>query len=446
MIYFFLTIIFFSLARLFRSVRRHKTVFDPALFFTLFFLSLFVPIALIGEINFNSLVVGFGTRFVDEEILYRTLLASSIFILIYMEVHKFIIDRIPQSRIDRALNQRYVRADLRSPSLIYLGIFFLFFGFFIRFNLGLIGESPWNRGGTISFVGNINAIPTSGMQLLQLYTALEQLALIVAGGVYISGAKTFRWASFRFIVIFTIHLSFFFIMTTERGGSLLFGLGVLCYVSLISPLFRNIKPWHLALGILIGFSINLLTTIYENVLLGGGFDRWAATGLILRGPTAVFWITAITIDWVDSASIPLREGITYLQAVGGLFPGQIRPFEVGSLSKWFVNEFQPDLAKSGIGYGFSLIAEGYLNFKLMGVVLSSFIFACFSGFIVFIRDSIKLPTISFLIYVVMFSGFYKFLQGDLTNVLSRLQYTIVISVIFVLFLLIANKTKSLIRK
>ena len=406
-------------------------------------MSLFIPVALIGGISFTSLVDGFGTRFIDEDTFKRTILASSLFILIFMETHKLIIDAIPQKRIDLAFNSRFSRSDLRSYTLIFIGFSFLIVGLIIRYNLGFLGRNPWSEGGTISFTGSINAMSTSSMQLFQLFQALEKLALIIAGGVYVSRAKNFYWASSRFIFIFIAHLMFFFITTTERGGSLMFGLGVLCYTSMISPIFNGIKPWHLALGILIGFLLNLLTAIFETNVLGGNFDRWEATGLILRGPTAVFWITAMVIDWVDNTDVAIRNGKTYLQAIGGLFPGQIRPFDVGSLSKWFVNEFNPNLAKRGIGYGFSLIAEGYLNFKMMGVIISSLILALISSFLVFIRDSSRLPSVCILIYTFIFSGFYKFLQGDLSNLFSSLQYGLVVALIFVAFLSFMSKIKTL---
>jgi len=81
--------------------------------------------------------------------------------------------------------------------------------------------------------------------------------------------------------------------------------------------------------------------------------------------------TAYTITLVPD----LREyehGATYAYALSTLAPNlfwTVHPGVLNSPSKWLVETVSPETALAGGGFGFSILAEGYLNFGFQGAAL-----------------------------------------------------------------------------
>lgn len=75
-----------------------------------------------------------------------------------------------------------------------------------------------------------------------------------------------------------------------------------------------------------------------------------------------------TIDLVP-ASRPFELGATYVGAAANAIPMIHWPWPYGFGSDWLAWTVRPDWAANGFGFGYSFLAEGYLNFGWVGVPL-----------------------------------------------------------------------------
>lgn len=64
-------------------------------------------------------------------------------------------------------------------------------------------------------------------------------------------------------------------------------------------------------------------------------------------------------------------GSTYIYNFSLLFPGFIMPFRYEGIANWFARIFFPETFAKGGGYGFNIAAEGYINFGLVGIIISA---------------------------------------------------------------------------
>ena len=100
---------------------------------------------------------------------------------------------------------------------------------------------------------------------------------------------------------------------------------------------------------------------------------------------------AHTVELVPSAR-PYDCGIHYLYAASTVFPNlfwDLHPaYARGILSSWLVWEVNPFFAQEGGGYGFSCIAEAYLNFGWIGVPAVMLVFGLlYSRFVLWAQRS-----------------------------------------------------------
>lgn len=96
------------------------------------------------------------------------------------------------------------------------------------------------------------------------------------------------------------------------------------------------------------------------------FARRAGEALDLAGVLnqgSLLFVDTFVIGWVPR-HVDYAYGETYVQAIATLPPSWIHRSDIPSLSEWLVSLYAP--GSSG-GYGFSLSAEAYLNFGLVGI-------------------------------------------------------------------------------
>ena len=100
-----------------------------------------------------------------------------------------------------------------------------------------------------------------------------------------------------------------------------------------------------------------------------GVDNPAISSVHEMGAT--MGTTAHTLTLVPS-SRPFDDGVGYAYALLTLFPNlfwEIHPtIERGTANDWLVRSINPWLAARGGAYGYSCIAEAYLNFGHAGVI------------------------------------------------------------------------------
>jgi oligosaccharide repeat unit polymerase len=122
-----------------------------------------------------------------------------------------------------------------------------------------------------------------------------------------------------------------------------------------------------------------------------------------------------------------------------IIPGFIYTFQ-NSIG-WFNNTFHPDIVAIGRGYGFSFIAEGYINFGYFGIVLWYLILSIIMHFLY--KKSQK-STYWFIGYIYMIPYFIYIQRGDLSNFISPLLKQLIVFTIF--FILINSVLKQFKRK
>lgn len=149
-----------------------------------------------------------------------------------------------------------------------------------------------------------------------------------------------------------------------RPGALLFGLTIGVILSVAYSFMRYYLP---DLGLALTHTVRIILTNPRllNPLASGEFTMPGSSLLEL-----------LTYD-----DVPLLLGRSYLGTIGQPFPFIARLFEdVGfDVSRWRLATFYPEILAVGGGLGFSPVAEGYINFRLAGVVLHMSLYGWIAG-------------------------------------------------------------------
>lgn len=116
------------------------------------------------------------------------------------------------------------------------------------------------------------------------------------------------------------------------------------------------------------------------------------------------------------AHIPFEWGATYGQAFVGLLPHWLIDTGRLPLDQWLVNLYAPS---SGSGYGFSLTAEAYMNFGLVGIPVMTFLLALAHRWLVNRADCGNWYAF-FSVYSTMVWMFA--MRGDFSQIVKSLLY------------------------
>lgn len=80
------------------------------------------------------------------------------------------------------------------------------------------------------------------------------------------------------------------------------------------------------------------------------------------------WLPRI-IESISTGDLDYQLGVSYLQSPLIFIPRVLYPNRPPVLSEWYVSTYHPDIAAQGGGMGFFFLAEAYLNFGVVGIVL-----------------------------------------------------------------------------
>jgi hypothetical protein len=119
-----------------------------------------------------------------------------------------------------------------------------------------------------------------------------------------------------------------------------------------------LRPVRLRRLALMGAALLWVASALFALRSGGGGVR---TADVLNQGSLLF-VDTFVMQLVPG-SMPLLYGHSYLDAVTGLLPFGLGGVSI-SLTQWLVNTYAPG---SSSGFGFSLTAEAYLNFGLLGI-------------------------------------------------------------------------------
>jgi hypothetical protein len=120
--------------------------------------------------------------------------------------------------------------------------------------------------------------------------------------------------------------------------------------------------------------------------------------------------------------VPSQEsfwlGRTFLEAFEILIPLPLHPSRPIAPSQWFVNLIDPKVAAAGGGYSYALLAEGYLNFGILGVAAVSFVEGIAVRGAVAYRRLVPRSKSRILVYAMAVSLAIMMIRGDFASLLK----------------------------
>ncbi|MCK5602108.1 O-antigen polysaccharide polymerase Wzy [Candidatus Pacearchaeota archaeon] len=285
-------------------------------------------------------------------------------------------------------------------------------------------------------------------QITGLLSKISNILCVFAAGVIISRSKTLMKARLMLILTAFVVLAFNFTIYASRGPAIIF-FSAGAYADRVRWNGRLLN-WRLLLTLLVGgllmmHIVNLCEGYAQSGVLAGNFKGKVFTALEPR----VVSNAGTIINWVDSGEVQVQYGASYLMAAKSILPTQLREKKLQPLTEWFAWKLSPIDAAQGAGYGFSMIAEGYLNGKMFGVAIHGVIIGLFVSSIRYLKFSAKYNNYTILLYSSLIPLIYKFYRADLLGLVKRIQWNMTIVFLLVLVALTirqALKTYNLSRK
>ena len=143
-------------------------------------------------------------------------------------------------------------------------------------------------------------------------------------------------------------------------------------------------------------------------------------------------IITFTMELVPDVR-PFANGQSYLNSLGSIIPNLFwdnHPTAEQNLSQWFVDTRFPDFAKTGGGFGFSMIAEAYLNFGWIGTpIVLAILGFLYTKFVVWAsrnESPLRIATVaSFMSFFLLFTRGESYLLPRYLVWYSLLPYLLV---------------------
>jgi hypothetical protein len=370
-------------------------------------------------------------RFGNIEILSKVFLANTIFIATFT-VSYLAVSFGYRNAFGAPLHNIHI-----SRLWIWLACVFVLFDILFKYATGMFELNPWTQGGTQALSRGLRSMGLFRGQIYSKIVLLENLLFIFGIGTIVARSSTVRVARVRLIFILCCMFPVFYFFTTERGFILVIGIGAAAYADMVRWKGNLLNRRLVLIGIIGVFLLNLTTTIIESVVIYGNIwwrDKLTvANSFMLGGGVTPLWITSMIISWIDNLEMPLQYGLHYLNAIKSFLPSQLHDESIGTLTRWFIREVSPLSAESGTAWGFSAVAEGYMNGRMLGVAIHGLIIGLLGGLIRYFQVSGKFGIYAVFFYSALLSRFWKIYNEDSIPILSGFQWGI-IGTIFLIYL------------
>ena len=423
-----------------RSLPRRGFNFgDPALIFIIYSGLNILPIAIIALFSFDTILFKYP-KVCNVFIYSKTLFAHSIFITSFTTSYIFL-----SSKYRNCFDSRLSKLTL-SLFWVYFLMPILFLFLFFNFYTGLNKALPWRDGSQVVPLA-ISKLGLLGGQIYNKFQIIASICLVFGFGVLLSRAKSLINARRRLFIISFILFVSYYSLSTSRSFILVYAIGSIAYADVVRWK-GELMNWKLvSLCVFCGFVLNITTKIIEAYIISNYdlISKLQVTDILTLG-TAPINIISTIIRWIDNSIIPLSYFQNYINAIKGVIPGQAFGGPVQSLSSWFAYEVSPIYAQSGAAFGFSIIAEGYLNAKMLGVFFQGIILGMFAGIIRFFQVSKRLKHYGVFFYAALLSSFFKFYHLAFNSVISKYQWYIICTIILLLIMKIHLRTFSFRKK
>lgn len=187
--------------------------------------------------------------------------------------------------------------------------------------------------------------------------------------------------------------------------------------------FNIFRKWVVyVLGFLMVMAIPLMSMVKSYALSGRLLDL--EENLVISILSGEFRSAGRNMDTLLSRASEweYQYGETIITDIlRGIVPAPIYRFE--NPTNWFRNELHPELASKGMGPGFSLAGEGFINFGYIGVVVW---FLVVSVIVVYLYKYRKSSLPLYITYISSIPIFIYSLRADLANILSPLLKHVVV--------------------
>jgi hypothetical protein len=166
------------------------------------------------------------------------------------------------------------------------------------------------------------------------------------------------------------------------------------------------------------------SNIYERIEKYGSAGKPMQVIDVLILDRSPLMIENAIMSWIDNRKLDLRYFDSYLNSLKGILPTQFHERPAYSLSIWFARIY-----KDRWGFKWSAVAEGYMNYRIYGVLIHGFILGLILTGVNRLRSSRKLKTLTPFFYSVIISYLYPAYVESSGQIVSKIKWA-VISVVF----------------
>ena len=225
----------------------------------------------------------------------------------------------------------------------------------------------------------------------------------------------------------SLYFSILFVIIYLFTSSLLLGERDVFFSFMLSFLFLASRRLILSRTKLIIACVCLVIIIpilgeFKNIFTRDSSSGIEKVPLVISLLNGEFRSAGYNINHILSQKIELKYGESLVHdSIRSVVPRFIYPVE-NSVS-WYNNTFHPDIVAKGRGYGFSLAAEGFVNFGFFGVYLWFLLIGI--GIVTLYNKSFS-STFYLSVYLSLVPIFIYVLRGDFSTVLSPLVKQIII--------------------
>ena len=328
-----------------------------------------------------------------------------------------------------------------SSAWIWLALALTIISFSVEGSLGLLNTRGVGDSNDISLHFTQSTGLLEGQALLHL-RRMRGLAIAIAVGVFSARAPSIRIAQFRLLIVTGILGVIYFSVFASRGFLFSTALGAAAYADVVRwrGQFLNWKTF--AIGIVAATALLQILTVLEALLLQGIIPSLLDLAQVFILDFGIIENSAYVVDWVDRGIAPMQHGKSYLTAFLSIFPTQMRG-QLVFLPDWFAATLSQqhgfDYVGMGVGFGFSGVAEGYINWGSPGVVVQGIVLGAL-GFLIRITkitQRLRLFTPFLFSATVMLS--YVLFRMDTAGMISRFRNVAIDTVAMVILVLIIHE-------
>lgn len=399
--------------------------FEPGLLFLLFIIMNIMPISLAALFGLN--VLEFDTSAIADitvftKVILTHIITISFFTLAYVSI-------ATRQKLSGSSNNS--TPGSLANNKVWVLIFIVCYLFVII--LKILSDTHYTRwdGGS----GRMSLLFQKEhsllvQQLIVHVNKLQTISFVFACGVIVSRSRTIMTARLNLLLITVIALLFNFYVYASKGSAIIF-----FSAGAYADRFKwkgQLLTWRLILilflgGLLTMHASNIIESYCQSGILPTNYKRKLLTSL----EPQIINNAGVIIKWVDSGEVPIQYGANYLMAITSVLPTQIRGKKLQTLSEWFIWKLNPEHAAEGAGYAFSMIAEGYLNGKIIGLTIHSIVIGLSIAAIRYLKVTSKMNHIAPFLYCSMMPLLYKFYRVDTTNLIKRIEWNIIIVFILI---------------